>query len=368
MQQLLEGSGAIKHLELLLKRWHCNKFMLVRDSSFPFISIREDIESIGIDRVDFFDFTPNPLYEQVENGIEIFNAECCDAIVAVGGGSTIDVAKCIKLFCKMDKNRVFMRQNYSDTGIPLIAIPTTAGTGSESTVHAVIYWEGKKQSICHPSILPDVAILDKRVLKTLPIYQKKSTMLDALCQGIESWWSVNSNDESRTYSRNAVELITSNWMSYIFDNSETAAANIMLAANYGGRAICITQTTAAHAMSYKITSLYKLPHGHAVAVCLPEVWTYMIAHLNDCIDERGPHYVNRIFYDIANAMGEDTPNAAIEKFRNVMNKMGMNNPSSKNRDEDLINLTSSVNAVRLKNNPVKLDSEALHSLYEIIVK
>lgn len=367
MQQILKGSDVISNLEPLLKNLHCDKFMLVKDSSFPFLSIRDEIESIGISRVNFSEFTPNPLYEQVKKGIELFNAEDCKAIVAVGGGSTIDVAKCIKLYCNMNQNDVYMRQEYKDTGIPLVVIPTTAGTGSESTIHAVIYWEGKKQSISHSSILPDVAILDSSVLKTLPLYQKKSTMMDALCQGIESWWSVNSNDESKEYSRKTVELVTNNWEKYIFENDDKAAANIMLAANYSGRAICITQTTAAHAMSYKITSLYNFAHGHAVAVCLPEVWTYMLSHPDYCVDSRGSKYVQTIFTDIALAMGVDNEKQAIGKFHAMMEKIELKNPRSINRKEELIALTGSVNPVRLKNNPINLTEQTLKYLYEIIV-
>ena len=238
------------------------KVMLVCDASYPFLSIKPQVDDILHDAIVFNDFASNPLYEQVCKGVELFNANQCDTIVAVGGGSAIDVAKCIKLYCKMSADQLFLDQPYEDTGVRLVAIPTTAGTGSESTRYAVIYYEGKKQSVTHTSIIPDVAILEPSVLKTLPLYQKKCTMLDALCQGIESWWSVNSTDESKPISKKAVELIMANWRAYIFDNNEKAAAQIMTAANLAGQAICITQTTAAHAFSYKVTSLYGLPHGH----------------------------------------------------------------------------------------------------------
>ena len=102
-------------------------------------------------------------------------------------------------------------------------------------------------------------------------------------------------DESKDYSKTAVQLITRYWRSYILDNDAHAAAQIMKAANYAGRAINISATTAAHAMSYKITSLYRLPHGHAVAVCLPEIWEYMISHPEKCIDPRGKEYMQNIF-------------------------------------------------------------------------
>lgn len=344
-----------------------SKVLLVCDSSFPYLSIKADIEAMGVPYVVFSDFTPNPLYEDVCKGVELFNITKCDTILAVGGGSSMDVAKCIKLYCKMNKETLYLDQEYKDTGIKLIAIPTTAGTGSESTRYAVIYYDGKKQSVTHDSIIPNVAILEPKVLKTLPLYQKKCTMLDALCQGIESWWSVNSTDESKDYSRIAVETIMKWWREYIFENTDESANHVMESANYAGRAICITQTTAAHAFSYKITSLYKLPHGHAVAVGLPEIWQYMIDNMDKCIDNRGQEYLTNVFSDISKAMGCEAPSLAIKVFRQMMKELDMSNPVATNKEEELDILSHSVNPIRIKNNPVKLNEETIKSIYDIII-
>lgn len=351
------------------------KVFLVCDSSFPFLNIKEDIENMGIPHVMFSDFTPNPLYEQVCKGIDLFHITRCNCILAVGGGSAIDVAKCIKLAVLAKEGNdaiipplVNTRVECDGSELPFIAIPTTAGTGSESTHNAVMYYEGAKQTVTNDGVLPDIAILEPKVLKTLPLYQKKCTMLDALCQGIESWWSVNSTEESYEYSRKTIELIMANWRKYIFENDDEAAANIMLGANYGGKAINITATTAAHAMSYKITSLYKLPHGHAVAICLPEIWDYMLGHMDKCKDDRGSDYLATIFASIAQTMGCSTPSEAIAKFRKMLVDMDIQDPVSDNRASDISILTSSVNPVRLKNNPVELDEETIHTLYKRIVK
>lgn len=369
MQTILNG---ISHLEDVLER--ASKVFLVCDSSFPYLNIKANIEGVCVPYVLFSDFTPNPLYEQVCKGIELFQATKCDTILAVGGGSAIDVAKCIKLavLAKEGKEAIIpplvnTRVKCDGSKIPFIAIPTTAGTGSESTHNAVMYYEGAKQTITNDGILPDVAILEPKVLKTLPLYQKKCTMMDALCQGIESWWSVNSTEESYEYSRKTIELIMTNWQKYIFDNDEEAAAQIMLAANYGGRAINITQTTAAHAMSYKITSLYKLPHGHAVAVCLPEIWEYMTNHMSRCKDRRGQKFLAGIFNDIYRAMGAKNSNQAIEVFRKMMREMELKYPIADNRTEDLEVLSTSVNPVRLKNNPIELDDETICRIYDVII-
>ena len=373
MQKIING---IAQLSAILQEVGCKKLFLVVDSSYPFLNIKDAIEALPVkERVMFSDFTPNPLYEQVCNGIELLKSSNCDTILAVGGGSAIDVAKCIKLAVLAREGNAAIIPPLVCTHVacdsakfPFIAIPTTAGTGSESTHNAVMYYEGAKQTVTNDGVLPDYAVLESSVLKTLPLYQKKCTMMDALCQGIESWWSVNSTEESYEYSRKTIELIMLNWRKYIFENDDEAAAQIMLAANYGGRAINITQTTAAHAFSYKITSLYKLPHGHAVAVCLPEIWEYMIGHTDKCFDSRGKEYLADIFAKISHAMGCDNPEQAIAEFRQMMEDLELKNPAAENREEELKYLSTSVNPVRLKNNPVDLDIVVIKFLYSIIVK
>ena len=371
MQKIIQG---INHLPQILKEINCQNLFLVIDSSYPFLNIKEDIESLDVRKVSFSNFTPNPVFEDVCKGIELIKREGCDAILAVGGGSSIDVAKCIKLAALAAEGNdaiipplVSKRLPIDGSRIPFIAIPTTAGTGSESTHNAVMYYEGAKQTVTNDGVLPDYAILEPSVLKTLPLYQKKCTMMDALCQGIESWWSVNSTDESKEYSKIAVELVMQYWRAYIFDNDSEAAVQIMLAANYAGRAINIAQTTAAHAMSYKITSLYKLPHGHSVAVCLPEVWQYMVDNMSKIIDNRGNTYLESVFVDIAYAMGAGSTDGAIALFNSMMHDMDIRRPVSSDKIGDLNMLTFSVNPIRLKNNPICIDSSSIMELYKKIL-
>lgn len=347
---------SLEEIKVVIKR---KKFLLVHDTAYELLEIKDFFD--GFSHAEFSEFTPNPLYEQICRGIEIFHKEKCEMIVAVGGGSTIDVAKCIKLYCMMDNSINYLEQKASDSGIILIAIPTTAGTGSESSRHAVIYYEGVKQSISHISIVPDYVVLKSSVLKTLPSYQKKCTMMDALSQAIESWWSVASTDESIGYSRKAIQLIKDNWEEYIFENNDYSAGQIMEAANLSGRAINITATTAAHAMSYKITSMYKFPHGHAVAVCLPEVWIYMMEHTADCTDIRGAGYLEQVLDQIANMID-------VKYYKTMFNKMKMQYPVSMNKNKELEMLARSVNLVRLKNNPVELNMDVLRKMYGRIIQ
>lgn len=371
-QNIIQG---IDKLPQILKEVNSKKLFLIVDSSYPFLNIKDAIEALEVERVMFSDFTPNPLYEDVCKGIELLKVEKCDSILAVGGGSAIDVAKCIKLAVLATEGNnaiipplVNTRVACDGTKLKFIAIPTTAGTGSESTHNAVMYYEGSKQTVTNDGVLPDYALLEPTILKTLPLYQKKCTMMDALCQGIESWWSVNSTEESYVYSQKTIELIMQNWRAYICENNSEAAANIMLAANYGGRAINITQTTAAHAMSYKITSIYGFPHGHAVAVCLPTLWTYMIDNMDKCIDPRGSMYLLDVFNKIAKSMGTSHPSEAISVFNEMLAEMELIQPLDSDRITSIDVLSKSVNPIRLNNNPIKLSVEVISELYELIVK
>ena len=346
MQQILWGISSLSDA-LSGSR----KVLLVCDSSYPFISIGPRVESaisgVGSPLLKFSDFASNPLEESVLKGVDLFTKEACDTLVAVGGGSSIDVAKCIKLYAKAPETK-------------LIAIPTTAGTGSESTRFAVIYAQGKKQSITDDCIVPDFAILEPSVLESLPLYQKKCTMMDALCQGLESWWSVNSTDASRTISRRAVQMILSNWHEYLASGGTHLSGGVaMEAANLAGQAICITQTTAPHAFSYKLTSMYGLPHGHAVAICLPEIWDFMLANIEKCSDPRGAQYLQGVFEEISQLI---TP----EGFRALLAKLELTAPSA--AEGDIAILAASVNPIRLANNPVPISQQEAGEIYSRILK
>lgn len=363
-QKIIISTETQNELKKLWDKHNVKKVLIVCDAAFPFLETHDEYVSLSIPYVIFNDFTSNPLYEDVIKGVALLKENGCDAILAIGGGSALDVAKCIKLFATMDESKVYLEQEFKDNALLLIAIPTTSGTGSESTRYAVIYYDGKKQSVTHNSIVPSYAILDHRNLKTLPIYQKKCTMMDAFCQSIESWWSVNATQESRGYAKRALNGIIKYMDSYV-NNEEEGNKGMMIAANYAGKAICISQTTAAHAMSYKLTSLYKIPHGRAAFMCLPYIWKYM---WNVVAEGNSKEYdeLKDIFKEIATEMGcEDVRDAINTIFQ--MNKKLFSNDSVEVRMEDVDVLTDSVNPVRLGNNPVKLSQEVLHDLYSEII-
>lgn len=363
-QKIIISTETKNELQKLWDKHEVKKVFIVCDAAFPFLETHDEYLSLDIPYVIFDDFTPNPLYDDVIKGVELLKENGCDAILAIGGGSALDVAKCIKLFAAMDDSKVYLEQEFKDNSLLLIAIPTTSGTGSESTRYAVIYYDGKKQSVTHNSIIPTYAILDHRNLNTLPVYQKKCTMMDAFCQSIESWWSVNATEESRGYAKKALNGIVKYMDSYV-NNEEEGNKKMMIAANYAGKAICISQTTAAHAMSYKLTSLYKIPHGRAAFMCLPYIWEYMWNAVEKRNDEESDK-LKDIFAEIAAEMGCENVRAAINQiFR--MNKKFFSNDRVEVRLDDVDMLTDSVNPVRLRNNPVKLSRKVLYDLYSEII-
>ena len=373
-------------LEFLKKR-KCLKTLVVADSSFEFLPIAEKIKKLDVDKVYFSGFHPNPLYEEVVKGVKAFKKGKCDSIMAVGGGSAIDVAKCIKLFAKAkdeSKGGNYLDQDLGDiniSDIPLIAIPTTAGTGSEATRYAVIYYNGEKQSVTDKRIIPDLAVLWPEVLATLPPYQKRATFLDALCHCIESIWSVNADQISARLAKFAAGHLMMNYARYFGVGKKQVTINdknaldvwseMMSSAYNAGRAINITQTTAGHAMSYKLTSLYGIAHGHAAASCVRVCFEKMLDEITEDIfgiplPKKGfEELYSRLAFS-AKMVFDCLPEEFCERFDKMMSELGLEYPKIKAEDVPL--LASSVNPVRLKNHPFTFKNEHFVEMYSKFVE
>lgn len=368
-----EEDGYLK-IEELIQKSGAKRPMLVVDAAYPYLFISDYFKNLPIDFVMFNGFSPNPVYEEVKAGVDLFVKEGCDFLVAIGGGSAIDTAKNIKLFSVLDQSRNYLEQEFQYSPVKLVALPTTAGTGSESTRFSVLYYEGAKQSIAHDCIIPDVVILEPKFLYTLPEYQKKSTMMDAMCQCIEATWSVNTNCQCRKYAKKGLKKLLK-YMTPYMNGDKTCYGKIMKAANLSGRAINISQTTAAHAMSYKLSSMYQIPHGHSAALCLPHVWAYMIAQWKEqkgayklkgvAPENRSPEFLHldKSFKILTKAFGVESVSQACEKFQNIMTYLNLKAPDLK-QGEDIETLAQSVNPVRLGNNPVPLTKDVLADLYK----
>lgn len=254
-------------------------FLVTGKKSYTSSGAKEIIENLedDFDFVRFQDFEDNPNIVDVETGVQLFKENHCDCILAIGGGSAIDMAKLIKFFAPKMKPYIgkFSLQLLNNENTPLIAIPTTAGTGSEATQFAVLYVGLDKHSISDELLLPNhVAIISKLHFSQTK-YQKAVSGLDAFCQAIESHWSINSTEKSREYSLQALKLIVPNLLKVVSGVEDISAyKNMALGAFLAGKAINIAKTTAPHAFSYYLTKRFNLPHGHAVAIFLPSFITY----------------------------------------------------------------------------------------------
>ena len=327
----------------------------------------EGIEAKGIRIIRFRNFQPNPLYSSVVAGVMLFREEQCDSIIAIGGGSAMDVAKCIKLYSDFPGDGTdgsWLKAEIIPNDIPFLAMPTTAGTGSEATRYAVIYYEDEKQSITSENFIPQTVLMDSNALKTLPLYQKKATMCDALCHAIESFWSMNSTEESKAYSREAIQGVLKNMDGYL-SNTEKGNGGMLRAAHKAGKAINITQTTAGHAMCYKITSLFGSAHGHAAVLCDRVLFPWMIVNTAKCIDQRGEEYIKKTFDEIGYALGCEDAKSGAKKLIDIFEQLELEVPVA--TEEQFEKLKSSVNLVRLKNHPIKLDVDTIDMLYRGIL-
>ena len=325
-------------LQVLLER-HVTSLLLVCGKSIERMEqlngFFQMLPEQGITVTRFSEFSPNPEIQSVEQGTALLQREGCTGICAVGGGSALDVAKGIRVA--------------TDTPL-LIVIPTTAGSGSEATPYAVVYRNGCKESITQPGCLPDYVLLDPTLLETLPLYQRKATMLDALCHCIESVWSVHATEHSRALARRGIQLCLQHYDGYLH-NVPADNRGMQQAAFHGGQAIAITQTTAAHAMSYRLTTRYGIAHGHAVGLCLLPLWKQL--------ERRGA--ASEALEQLRIAFGAHSVPEAMERYAQLLQGLALTVP--KPTEEERMELARSVNPTRLHNHPISLTEPELQRLY-----
>jgi alcohol dehydrogenase class IV len=215
--------------------------------------------------LNYNEVEPNPTIEFAERKLQEVKEAGPTHLVSIGGGSTIDTGKYIAYYLK----------------IPHTAIPTTAGTGSEVTKYAVFIQGGRKKTLENEDLIPDNYFLETARVTGAPPELIASAGLDALCQGVESYWSRLATNESRHYSKLAFRFASKNLLDfYRHPNSEVLGQKMLLAANYSGRAINIAKTSICHAISYSLTTHYGVPHGQACAHTLSFFSDYYGSYLN----------------------------------------------------------------------------------------
>lgn len=239
----------------------------------------ELLEEAGVETVVIGDLPAEPDCDGAGRVIEAFRQTNADLIVAVGGGSVMDVAKLASI---MAGSSIKVRELLDDPGlgrkrVPTLMIPTTAGTGSEATMNSIVAVPEKqvKVGIVNPEMIPDYVILDGSLLKNLPKKLAASTGIDAMAHAVECYTSRKANPFSDLFAKEAAKLIFNNIEAAWEDpEAEEAKTNMLIGAFYAGVAISSSGTTAVHALSYPLGGKYHIPHGVANAMLLLPVMRF----------------------------------------------------------------------------------------------
>jgi alcohol dehydrogenase len=317
--------------------------------------------------------SPNPDYATAHEAALLIQQHNCDMVIGIGGGSAIDTAKAARLLAgQADMSEERVKQNRFDRApeLDFIAIPTTAGSGAEATPFAVVYIDGIKYSISHPAATANVVVLDPSFLRTNTPHLAATAGIDAVCQAIESYWSVQSTPKSRRYSLQALEYLLPSIDQAVLHPTDAVRLHMLRGAHLAGQAIAIAKTTAPHALSYGLTVRYGVDHGEAVGMSMPYFLQYNadVTKL-DCIDPRGATYVRRRIDEIVGLLGADTSERAAMKFRVLLERIGLRSYVATEQPESERHLlTKTVNAERLANNPRRVQSAAVARLLDELVK
>lgn len=323
------GEGTINKVVDIVRDLGVHKvFLVVGSKSFAAsgaeATLMPMLSAVEVTRFD--ELGALPTQEDVEKGIELYKVADPDLVIAVGGGHVMDIAKAV---------------NFMTNKKPLVAVPTTAGSGAEATPFAVVYKDGVKTSLEDAGVLPTYAIVDPKLGASVSRDVARASGLDALCQAIESLWARGGTDESREYATEALKLVWPHLKDAVAGDVE-ARAKLMEGAHLAGKAIAISKTTACHALSYGLTSRFGVPHGLAVAYTMPA----LIKHNNVTL----PHGITA------------------EVFKNLLVELGVPSLASFGVTEaDVDALTAGVDPERLGNNPKPLTKEDIIAIYTSVI-
>lgn len=365
--------GAVRELERCIRELSLRSIFFVVDKvALEKSGARNALESVleKLEAATFSDFEANPKLIDVERGVSQYRKSQSDAIVALGGGSALDIGKLVGLLGNQShspRELITGQAAIQNSALPMIAIPTTAGTGSEATHFAVAYIDGQKYSVAHPSSLPDIAIVDPKLTLNLPPSITATTGLDAFCQAMESIWAVGSRYDSRAYAREALKLSWQHLRDAVSSPSLQCRSAMSLASYLAGKAINISKTTSSHALSYFLTSKYGIPHGMAVAITITQMLRYNSqVNENDCIDSRGVPFVRAQIDEILAALECNSVDQACDSITKFIRDLGC--PASFHEagigdTQSIYEVITSANLERLSNNPRTCTVESLTKLF-----
>ena len=319
---------------------------------------------LGIEKVVFYEGVPsNPVPQDIDNAVNAAVSNQCDVVIGIGGGSVIDVAKCVALLSTQPAPvKEFLKgdQDIKTPGIPCIAVPSTAGTGSEVTKWATVWdpIEKRKYSLDHDFLYPKVALVDPTLTYSMPGWVTATTGLDALTQAIEAYWSKASQPTSDMYALAAVRKIISNLKDAFDSNDPLARREVAAGSLMAGQAFSNTRTTICHSLSYPMTANWGIVHGQAVSITLP---VFLEANAEVLAEKIDP---------LLEALEVPRLGDGVSSIRNLMEAIGL-----KIRLSDLgideVGLSRVIDEgyypERADNNPVKYTSQEIRLLLQEIL-
>lgn len=306
------GPGARRELPEVVKRLGKTKALVVTDPGLIKFGVAgkvtEVLDAASIPYEVFSDVKPNPTVSNVHHGIDAYKASGADFIIAIGGGSAIDTAKGIGIVINNPEFAdIVSLEGCAPTrhkSVPIVALPTTAGTAAETTINYVIIDEQKqKKMVCvDPNDIPAVAIIDAELMYSLPPALTAATGMDALTHAIEGYITKGAWSMSDMFEIEAIRMIAASLPTAVAEPSNAEARNAMAVAQYiAGMAFSNVGLGLVHGMAHPLGSLFDVPHGVANALLLP---TIMEFNMPCCLDK---------YPAIARAMGVNTDGMSAEE-------------------------------------------------------
>ena len=278
---LLEGEGEVIKLPSFIKEKNINKVLVVTDKGLMGLHLLdpmlEELKRVGVDYVVFDGVQPNPTIPNIEDCKDMYIKNNCQGIIAFGGGSPMDCAKAAAARVVKPKQSVRKMRGYLKVHKklpPFFAVPTTAGTGSETTLAAVVTdpTTHEKNAICDSCLRPKYAVLDPALTTGLPPHITSTTGMDALTHAVEAYIGKSNVKSTIKYAEDATKLIHEN-LEKAYNNGKDMEArkNMLVASFYAGSAFTRAFVGYVHAIAHNLGGMYNTPHGLANAVILPYV-------------------------------------------------------------------------------------------------
>lgn len=324
------GPGARKELPEVVKRLGKNKALIVTDAGLVKFGVAKMVTDVldeaGIPFEIFSDVKPNPTVSNVKNGIEAYKASGADFIIAIGGGSSIDTAKAVGIVINNPEfSDIVSLEGCAPTthkSVPIVALPTTAGTAAETTINYVIIdEENHKKMVCvDPNDIPAVAIVDAELMYSLPASLTAATGMDALTHAIEGYITKGAWALSDMFEIEAIRMISRNLPTAVAEPSNPEARDAMAVAQYvAGMAFSNVGLGLVHGMAHPMGSLFDIPHGVANALLLP---TIMEWNMPACLDKY-PAIAEAMGVNISGMTREEAAQAACDAVKALAIKVGI---------------------------------------------